>query len=1431
MAKLCEVCHQSYPDDQSTCPHCGAESKSKESIDLERPEGGPGESEAGSKQSMVRRAVPTHLASGSDQPGPPGEAREGSPKVTKIAPRQAAQTQLGKAEEEGKRRPATQMAQPDEGSGKKRRTDVVPADAAGTQTPGKPAAGEGAAGQDMDHIFAGTPAEGEPGASEPISSLPEMDLDDLIRTEQMMAESSAVDLGSDPEVEFAGDPSSEVELQPGTRRSRKRTTDEEPDEISASDLLAEGASGVDIDKDAAEAPAGASPSDEALEVYHEADEGVEATTVHEEGGAVRPESPEEQTDLHESDLAAASTEEADADEVMTTLHGPGGAPAEAGEEEAVEDVAAEDLAEPQAKAKKEKKPVMAGKAVSWIGGGVIGAVAATVVFALLLFTGMLTALTEKPVATVGRAPGSPPGPGAQSPGGQVSAEDPQRAGRRQLETGDYAAAVTNLKQVEPTAQNAVALGEAQWLSYLQQQRRNNQALDGNANEVKEARENLQKSNTAVGLYWVGKIQEETGDLNGARKTYQDGLQKYAAEKWMFQSALDRLDSQRAAGAAAGEGGARLPRPEAEAEVAAHLTLLLIALQAAAPAPEAAPGEAGAKFWEALRLANKERNYAAAIQALNQALDYHNRHRYERLGKAQNPITDRYEDIFLRSGEELKAYWQILARLSAMGPDLAKQDPAKAIDALVADKKAADDALAEAAKPLLDRKVIKEGDPPAKAVPAGIAALTKAMDSAEEARVKADKARETEVEARKAAETKLQDVSQRLAGVGVKETDPVKGVAELATAKETLNKVAQRLAPTYLDPKTNLLDPAGRTALLSGLDHLKQAGSFPLGTAIDIWPAVLQDRDRKDVLDQAVRDGQAVAADARANADAKAKGRFVEGLALRNQGQFDAARKRLKAALDGEGKGEWKTAAQKALQELTDPSAYYLARPMELLASGHGARAVAILDEGLSAELFANNGRLLALRSQARLQQARDEAKGKKLTADTPGVKEAAEDAKAAVEAGRKANDALALADGHYAQGQIAENLGNWPEAQKSYAAALDALKQAGGGAAKARASGRCQVALARVLLRLSQGAPIGAEEPAPDRTATPRVGLRSLSRGIVLASATLLACSDRAVLNPCPPALDVPPALGPIPAVRELPISSPGAAGPRGQTDAESARRADEALRLADAAIAAGDPEAYLVKAFALARREDWTEALLTYVKGLDAIVRPPRYPARYVDYIHGLDYLVKNAPAFQASATVATARQSPGPEAVQATNEAIRLADEAIASGDAEGYLTKGLALAGQGRWKDGLKVYAVGLQKVLPSPSYGNGLLYLVEKHPAFQRPDTAVPPNEVAANRHFVAGLDAYWAGDYAVAEKEFLEAVRNFDQDARYLYFLGLARLALPGKRGFAFDDFRTAGLLERQNRPGTVTVGRTLERVQGPARLLLNDKAGRSKRQP
>lgn len=1538
MAKYCEACKQEYPDNLAACPHCGAraETGSKEQIDLEQlgAPGVSGDPGSGSKASILRRAAQTQLAPGAappegstgqppaaaaSGPGSPGEgtpsgpamAIEGagevrfdpSPKVTRISTRQSGQTHLVRPGE-GTRKPETQLAKPEEGSGKKKRTDVVlgsegtrPKTDPQVQVPAEPPGAPPAQPEDsaIESVLSGS----DTGAvSEPVSSIPEMDLDELIRTEQMMAESSAVDLGSDPEVSIV-DPSSEVDLMPGgTQRGRRRTTDDEPSDVSGSDL-AEGSEEVVEGIEEIGEPASGTSAVEAVEVFDEADE-MESTHLQEPPEEIADE--DLATEVAETDLAGAAAED-ELESESTTLHaGDDLAARLAAHEEAAAEVSDEDLELPdetaaQAPAKKPRRRLPTGPAVGWIGGGVIGAVAASLLFIVLIATGLVGGGKEKP-ATQARNPAAGGGQPGVQPGGQP-AEDPLQAGLRNVGNGDYEAALKALGNAQPTPENLAARGEAEWLSYLQKQKKSNAPLKDSDPEVTQAKEFLGRANNATGRYWLGQIQEETGHEADARKTYEAGLKDFPDAKWMFQSALDRLDARQQAGPAV---GAQLDRRDREAEAAAQLTLYLIALQAPAPANPAAPQEAGAKFWEALRLAHKQHDYSGAIAALRDAMKTHEVRRFQRLDKAQNPVTDRYEDIFLRSGDELIAYWDLMGKLTSAAPDLARKDPARAIDQLLNAKKTADAALAEAVKPLVEGKYASADEPPAKAIPAGIAKLIKDKQQADDERKAADQALTSAadllkadklindadppaksvpdgikkaVSAMKTADGQVESVRKELATAGVKAADPARGVQELAAVKDDLTQVARKLEPKYVDPKANVLDPAGRKAVLAGVDQLVKASGFPVGTAlsdlalglsrlggdtasgaartyallnrlanglaqtadyemrlrqartpqqmINLWPAVLQqDRGRKDIAEVAAKDAADVAADGRADAETRAKARYVEGLALRNAGKYDAARKALQEAVAGSAKGDgWKASARQALKELTDPAAYYLARPRELLAQGHDEQALAVVNEGLDPQLFARNGRLLALRSLVRLDQARRAAKGEKLAPGTPGLKEARADAQAAVKAGTDAKDALAQADGHYAEGRIAEEMENWADAQKHYDQALAAVKEAKAGAETKRASGVYQVGLARVLLRLRQGAPVRVEGSRPE---TPRVGRRLGDRGLLVASAGLFARAD--LLNPdlCP-LCDVPPVALPVPRVRELPVAGKETVQ-QTQTAEANLRKANDAIRLADQAIAAGNREAYLVKGLALARRDDWTEGLRTYLRGLEELVRPPRYPEVYVNYLNGLRYLVENNPAFRPATNVLAAQQTPPPEVVQATSQAIRLADQAIADGDPEGYFTKGLALAKRGQWKEGLRVYVEGLQRVLRPAGYANGLSYLVTNHPAFQRPDSLYPPNELAANRHFTAGVDQYWAGDYPAAERELLQAIHFSGQDARYYYYLGLARLALPGKRGLAYDDFRMAGLLERGSRPGSVVVGRSLERVQGPARLLLNDKAGR-----
>jgi len=154
---------------------------------------------------------------------------------------------------------------------------------------------------------------------------------------------------------------------------------------------------------------------------------------------------------------------------------------------------------------------------------------------------------------------------------------------------------------------------------------------------------------------------------------------------------------------------------------------------------------------------------------------------------------------------------------------------------------------------------------------------------------------------------------------------------------------------------------------------------------------------------------------------------------------------------------------------------------------------------------------------------------------------------------------------------------------------------------------------------------------------------------------------------------------------------------------------------------------------------------------------------------------------------------------------------------------LLKAQALAIQGMWTQALNTYVEGLRPHLGRDQF-EGLKYIVDNHPVQRRPDRLRVSQPFQAEQHYVIGLGRFHARDYAGAEKEFTKAIGNFDQDARYHYFLGLARLQ-QGKRG-APEEFDEAARLEADGRPARDAVDVALERIQGEPRRLIKEARGR-----
>jgi tetratricopeptide (TPR) repeat protein len=177
-------------------------------------------------------------------------------------------------------------------------------------------------------------------------------------------------------------------------------------------------------------------------------------------------------------------------------------------------------------------------------------------------------------------------------------------------------------------------------------------------------------------------------------------------------------------------------------------------------------------------------------------------------------------------------------------------------------------------------------------------------------------------------------------------------------------------------------------------------------------------------------------------------------------------------------------------------------------------------------------------------------------------------------------------------------------------------------------------------------------------------------------------------------------------------------------------------------------------------------------------------------------------------------------PKAAPPTTEAEKLADEILAQGDKVSFDVRAQALAVKGLHTRAVRTYVLGLRdKGLLAPEHANALMDLVNSHPSLARPDTRTEPDPVQGEKYYAAGLRFFAGRRWADAEREFLAAVENDGGDARYHYYLGLARLAQGNRAGY--EDFDRAAALERAGRPDRAAVSVSLERVQGPMRAILN----------
>jgi hypothetical protein len=764
-----------------------------------------------------------------------------------------------------------------------------------------------------------------------------------------------------------------------------------------------------------------------------------------------------------------------------------------------------------------------------------------------------------------------------------------------------------IEQIEASnAKELVALGEYRLLTYLK-----NAGAKFNPTDpaLEKALQDLQKAaeqKEPDALYDLGFIKEMAGQLDEARAEYAKGAQTVAndpLQKQRFESAVLRVELKAAAKAAA--GAAKLPQNGGVEDRAVLLALFVLALQQApAPAPQqpapqqqlAQPGqpgqqpaaadnkEAGFDFWNAVKQAHAGK-FTEAVAALDRAKKLHDEMRFSRLRKAQNPLSDPAEDIFLRCCDELKMYWQLEKELRDGGYLTDKTTPSQALQALV---KKAQQGGGAGGKDLTEKlTAAQKGQKDAENKVAG---LEKQIQSskAENTKLTSDlKARIDDLQAAKKANeeiktdlTSTREQLERLKSDSGTESGSLRKIRDELVAANFLNandktNVSEAVKKAINIARTN--DPQGMLRRQS--EEIGQLSAalrerWQPEEMLPLWRLLLdENRNQTDLAGKAMRDAQRVLADPQATAAQRGEAELVMGLALRNTERFAEAKTMLEVARRVVNREEWLAPADAALKEVSNPAAYFASQAQLWYDHGRMEAALAVLARGMKVLPAKEQGKLLAQRSLIELDAAQSKARGS-LPPTEPLLIAAQKDAEAAVE--------TAAAEGHYASGRIAEALGRVDTAIASYRAALAAH-----GRLDAEGS-RYRMALARVLLLPREARPTVPALPSPK--AAQKVGWRDPAPypGKYFEDRKNLVLILTLGLQP------------PL-----LPGEEPGL---------------DEAEKLADEVLKASPGTVpFNVLAQALAVKGRWGLALQVYVEGIR-----PMLPREYYD---GLMYLILNDP------------------------------------------------------------------------------------------------------------------------------------------------------------------------------------------------------------
>jgi tetratricopeptide (TPR) repeat protein len=751
-----------------------------------------------------------------------------------------------------------------------------------------------------------------------------------------------------------------------------------------------------------------------------------------------------------------------------------------------------------------------------------------------------------------------------------------------------------------------------------------------------------------------------------------------------------------------------------------------------PEKELAGQESGFLFWEAMLLAVKH-DYAGAAAKVPAVKAVHARQQVKMAGKGLNPLSDPREQILPACLDELQRYWLLCDQLYRRPEAKALVEQKKLPEALAASLARGDEVLKVVAEKLMPKK----DETPAAAIEAVVKAKQKAEDD------------------KKAADGVIASVTKSVKDAGIDEPKVEEGVKKLAAADATLKSVASAV------DKAGIKEPDAAkavTGLLAEHDTLKG----------------VRDRlEKAKVLD--------------ANANAAVLLKSVDEAITR--GSADAVVKL----------GTEKKAAEARVEKLTDELDKTKKADAEELAKvkKDDAEKLAASKKETADQKAAYEAKLANVRTPEQVVNAWVPALADRDRAADPVA--ATADAELVLK--NPAADEVAKAKALAVKALALRNQGKVSEARAAFE---EARKAPGFEKAKDQPWTKDVARAAEILENPSAFVGIGSDAAPP----SPQKLLDLIEGGLKLFPAETHAKDNARLL----------------------------------------ARRSLLKLEQNDAAGAAADAEAAL-------KGGAGAEAQFALARSLEAQGKLPEAEAAYREVIKaGKEYaaqaqlglarvLLQKAvkkPAKEPEASAAppvtraedlrnelllllTLLQPPAePSAVLEITEALKLADALIAGGEPLGHIIKADALAKLNRYNDALAEYSRGIKglkvngvKALPR-EYDGVLDRILAQHPALQKPDPNLVPDDSLAIKHYSDGLEFYRQGDYKKAEVELVQAIRYDPKDARYHYFLGLTRWR-EGRHEAAAEDFKAGSLLELRGQPTYRVVNASLERVQGDLR--------------